>query len=339
MQNDLFAHAPTYACILSDAQIELLRHRLGGRLIQLCFGGGVDSTAMIVALRVAGIRPDVVTFADTGGEKPSTLVHVSRMNDQIQRWGWPAIDTVRKVTKPETPYEDLEGQCHATQTMPSLAYGGHSCSLKYKAAVQDQLLRGVSRGHNQHPAHPVWERSQAEGVRILKLIGYDAGKADLRRSHRAKSSDQHFDYYFPLQDLRWARPQCIAAIAAELGPDFVPIKSACFYCPASKPWEIAWLAANEPDLLERALAIEIQAMTGRHVPPGWRDAVDAGDIAAWRGTSTVGLGRNWSWLDYCRKHRFLDAGDRVLRDEISRARFSAMAAGGMDNALDARRAT
>lgn len=52
---------------LSAAQVMALREELGGRKIVLCFGGGVDSTALIVVLRAAGIRPEAVTFADTGG--------------------------------------------------------------------------------------------------------------------------------------------------------------------------------------------------------------------------------------------------------------------------------
>src|SRR3546814_18075098 len=44
----------------------------------------------------------------------------------------------------------------------------------------------------------------------------------------------------------------------------LPIKSACFFCPASKIWELYWLAAHYPDLLERALVLERNALTGRH---------------------------------------------------------------------------
>jgi hypothetical protein len=56
-----------------------MREALSVRLLAVCFGAGVDSTAMLVALRWAGITPDVITFADTGGEKPETLDHVTRM--------------------------------------------------------------------------------------------------------------------------------------------------------------------------------------------------------------------------------------------------------------------
>ena len=48
--------------------------------IIVCYGAGVDSTAMIVKLHQAGIRPDAITFADTGGEKPETYEMVKVMN-------------------------------------------------------------------------------------------------------------------------------------------------------------------------------------------------------------------------------------------------------------------
>jgi ABC-type nitrate/sulfonate/bicarbonate transport system substrate-binding protein len=48
--------------VLTEAQISALRVELKGRMIALCFGSGVDSTAMLVALHAAGLRPDVITF-------------------------------------------------------------------------------------------------------------------------------------------------------------------------------------------------------------------------------------------------------------------------------------
>jgi hypothetical protein len=53
------------------------RHRLkpafGDRLMAVCYGAGVDSTTMLVALKQAGLRPDIITFADLSTEKPPTL--------------------------------------------------------------------------------------------------------------------------------------------------------------------------------------------------------------------------------------------------------------------------
>jgi hypothetical protein len=241
------------ACVLTDEQIASLRIALEGRLIVGCFGSGVDSTAMLVALHDASIRPDVLTFADTGAEKPETLRHVERMNEVLSQWEWPLIETVRKVPLPSTGYSTLIGECLKNQTLPSVAFGSGSCSQKWKLEPQDQFLKGVKSGPNARAPHPLWLRAKETGQRIVKLIGYDCGRADVRRAGSLAQGGKEFDYVFPLQRIGWARPQCVSAIAKALGANLVPVKSACVCCQASKVWELFWLAAHHPELLEEAL--------------------------------------------------------------------------------------
>ena len=133
---------------LTSAQRAALRAALMNRLIVMCFGAGVDSTAMLVALRLAGLKPDAITFADTGAEKPPTLAHITRIEHVLRTWGWPPIETCRKLTQPGTPYDDLQRNCLANETLPSLAFGIKSCSIKWKQQPQDQHLMGVARGPN-----------------------------------------------------------------------------------------------------------------------------------------------------------------------------------------------
>lgn len=328
--------------VLQDWQRCALVQALAGRLIVLCFGSGVDSTAMIVALRAAGLRPHVITFADTGGEKPETLRHVARMNEVLRTWGWPEVSVCRKVPMASTGYTDLYGNCIKNETLPSLAFGLKSCSIKWKQDPQDQFIKGAKRGPNKRDPHPVWLDAQATGQRIVKLIGYDCGKADLRRSQGLKPSDADFDYLYPLQIIGWTRHDCVGAIATELGAHMVPIKSACFFCPASKPWELFWLAAEHPRLLEKALHLERVALTGRHsrfdeveFGASWEDLVRNADSFPSSNT-TVGLGRSFAWNQWARVNNVVDEQFRVRRGQ--RETFLAMsdALRGADNALDAR---
>lgn len=129
---------------LSEEQIAALRTALAGRLIAVCFGSGVDSTAMLVALHAAGLRADVVTFANTGDEKPETIAHITKINAVLDNWGWPRVDVVRKVPLASTGYDTLEGNCLANETLPSLAFGLKSCSIKWKQIPQDQFLKGCA---------------------------------------------------------------------------------------------------------------------------------------------------------------------------------------------------
>lgn len=330
--------------VLSDEQSSALRSALVNRLVVLCFGAGVDSTAMMVALRAAGLRPDVITFADTGGEKPETLAHIDAMNRVLRSWDWPMIDVCKKVPLASTGYDDLYGNCLKNATLPSLAFGMKSCSIKWKQDPQDQFIKGAKRGPNARPPHQLWVESIRSGRRIVKLIGYDCGRADLRRSKKSKQADADFDYFYPLQTIRWSRRNCVRAITDVLGQHMVPVKSACFFCPASKHWELYWLAANHPELLERALLLERNALTGRH---SRFDADEAG--ATWdeivrtmpsfpNSGSTVGLGRSFAWSQWARVNEVVDGDFRVLRSEADRARFALLSDSlrDADNALDSR---
>ncbi|MGP0171253.1 hypothetical protein ACSVIJ_05145 [Pseudomonas sp. NCHU5208] len=332
------------ANILNADQVADLKAALDGRLLALCFGAGVDSTAMIVALRAAGITPDILTLADTGAEKPETLRHVDAMNRVLATWGWPLIDIVKKVPMESTGYVDLYGNCFKNETLPSLAFGLKSCSIKWKQDPQDQFLKGAKRGPNARDPHPVWLKAQETGQRIVKLIGYDCGKADLRRSKNLKPSDDDFDYVYPLQIIRWARRDCVRAITQMLGEELVPIKSACFFCPASKQWELYWLAANHPELMERALLLERNALTGRHsrfdeVEFGatWEEMVRNADSFPSSNT-TVGLGRSFAWNQWARVNEVVDADFVVKRDPASQERFAILSNSlrDADNALDSR---
>jgi len=330
------------AGLLTEEQIAALRAVLCGRRIVVCFGAGVDSTALLIVLFAAGIAVDLVTFANTGGEKPETLRHVSMMSDTLHVWGYPSVSECRKLTKASTSYSDLEGNCLDNETLPSLAFGMKSCSIKWKQGPQDQFLMGAKSGPNARPPHPLWIETQAAGERILKLIGYDSGKADLRRSKNLATSDEVFDYAYPLQIIGWTRAECVKAIIQVLGPEYVPVKSACFFCPASKQWELFWLAAHHPDLLERALRMEYVALTGRH---SRFDAIEFG--ATWEelvrdadrfpsSNTTVGLGRSFAWNQWARVNGVVDEHFRVRRELSSHFAQMADQLCGDDNALDAR---
>lgn len=305
--------------LLTSTQRQTLVSALSDRLTAVCFGAGVDSTAMLVALHLAGIRPDVITFADTGAEKPETLLHLGRTNIVLGSWGWPSVTVCRKIPLPSTGYSDLYSNCIANETLPSLAFGMKSCSIKWKQGLQDQVLKGSRSGPNAAAPHPVWLKAEQIVQRIVKLIGYDCDRADIRRSRKLTSANADFDYVYPLQLIGWGRGDCIRAITTMLGPDYVPIKSACFFCPASKQWELFWLAAEHPDLFERALFLERKALTGRHsrfdaveFGVSWDDMVRNADRFPSSNT-TVGLGRSFAWNQWARVHGVVDDRFRVRR--------------------------
>jgi len=139
----------------------------------VAYGMGVDSTAMLIGLSVIGMRPDLILFADVGGEKDETYAYQPIMDQFLESVGFPTITVVRYVPqdfKNWPPYHTLEENCLTNGTLPSLAFGFGSCSQKWKAAPQNQFCNAWE------PARNWW----AQGGRVLKAIGFDAGPADMR---------------------------------------------------------------------------------------------------------------------------------------------------------------
>lgn len=231
----------------------------------VCYGAGVDSTAMLVGMAELGYRPDLILFANTGGERPETMAHLNAMSGWLRAQGFPPVTEVRNEA-PRSPYSTLEGALLHTRTLPPPAFGYKTCSQRWKIAPQEKYLE------HWEPARAAWSR----GDRVVTAIGYDADETE--RSYSAKDTD-HYQRWLPLREWRWNRERCQAEIAAAGLP--VPPKSACFFCPYSKEHEIRDLAERHPDLWQRALRIE-------------RAALASGKI---RSESVKGLGRRFAWSD------------------------------------------
>ncbi|MGE3978920.1 MAG: hypothetical protein AB7F94_15240, partial [Nitrospira sp.] len=159
----------------------------------VAYGLGVDSTAMLVEFVRRGIRPDMIVFADTGGEKPETYAYLRVIRPYLAKHRFPEVVIVRYQPKRAT-YRTLEEQCLHTGTLPSLAYGGKSCSLKYKRTPQDKhILRA-------YPPPDVVK----SGKRVVRAIGFEAGEERRTYAHVVKAigldaSEEH--------RLTWARTE------------------------------------------------------------------------------------------------------------------------------------
>lgn len=199
-------------------------------------GVGTNSIAMIIELHNRGESLDVITFSDTGGEKPATYVYLKLFNEWCMQHDVPPVITVKKGGRVET----LEENCLRLKMLPSVAYGYKSCSLKYKAEPQNQFF------NNYAPARSEWKA----GRKIIKCMGIDAGE-----SHRAKPRDDpKYIFRYPLVEWGIDREGCMAIIEAAGLP--LPGKSSCFFCPNSRPAEIL---ALPKDLQDRAIAMERNA--------------------------------------------------------------------------------
>ena len=222
-------------------------------MIVVCFGGGTNSTALLVGMSERGQRPDLILFADTGSEKPHTYQNIEAVSAWCASVGFPEITSVR-VTG-----ELLLENCLRRKALPSVAYGFKTCSQRWKIEPQNKFL------NNWAPAKAIW----AEGKKVTKLVGFDADEP-----HRiANHDDKKYSVDYPLVNWGWGREECVEAITRAGLPQ--PGKSSCYFCPNSKPSEIEQLRAQYPELYIQALELEDNAELTKVAGLGrnwsWRD--------------------------------------------------------------------
>ena len=234
------------------------------------YGGGVNSTAMLIGMIARNERPNAILFADTGGEKPATYDFVATFREWLRNHDL-NLTVIAYSAKMKSPlgvdfacgsaHASLEDECHNNGTLPSKAFGFGGCSQKWKRYPMDKFVQQFQ------PAIDSWER----GEKVQRCIGIHAGE-----TRRGKiPDDAKFTYRFPLKEWGWCQQDCESAIREAGLP--IPPKSACFFCPAMRKPEVLALAKEHPDLFARAVAMEQNA----------REC---------EGLEVVkGLGRHWTW--------------------------------------------
>lgn len=224
---------------------------LGRSPLTVAYGMGDDSTAMLVGLSERGIRPDLILFANTGGEHTRTYRYLPYINRWLKKVGFPEVQVVQYQPvrfKNFPPYHSLAENCLTNGTLPSISFGGPqkgACSQKWKQAPQHKFIQ------QWEPAVRAWGR----GRKILKAIGFDASPRDVRRgNHEGKDDDPFYTYWYPLQEWGWDRERCVLEIKrAGLRP---PGKSSCTFCFAMQPDEVRALS---PEKLREIVVMEARA--------------------------------------------------------------------------------
>ena len=209
-------------------------------------GGGVNTGGMLVGMAERGIRPDLILYGDTDGDMPETYEFIDK---HLRKFTLRHFDLGIVTVTNDGKYGSLEQDCLQNHTLPSLVFGWRSCSDKYKLRPQKKYVKAV---YGDQPVR--W------------AIGIDAAEAHRQGAFK--------DCWHPLVEWGWDRADCVAAIERAGMP--VPIKSACYFCPASTKSDVLRLRRNHPELFDRAVAME-QNATKAH--------------------TVKGLGRHWSWQE------------------------------------------
>jgi hypothetical protein len=191
----------------------------------LSFGGGVNSTALLLLLTDEGAEFETV-FVDHGADYPETYEYVA----MLQAKGYPIT-----VIKPRAygEFEGLYDYCEASKMVPV------------------RMMRWCTDHFKIRPLYAYFERP------CEVLLGIDAGE-----ERRAKDSrDREITNLFPLVERGIDRAGCVAIIEAH--GLTVPMKSGCWFCPFQRRSQ--WIALNRdyPDLWCRALSLEHMSLVSQ----------------------------------------------------------------------------
>ncbi|MEO5361879.1 MAG: phosphoadenosine phosphosulfate reductase family protein [Nitrospirota bacterium] len=204
------------------------------------YGGGVNSTAMVIYLINRGDVPDMIVFVDTGAELPETLDYVDYFSAYLkQKVGIEIVITRRNS-------EGLYNYCLRKRIMPIMKY--RWCTSDWKVIPFDKYI------------------SQYQGKKNV-YVGFDAEEdgrvaGALQKSCNLKNQIK----VFPLHDANITRDDCINIIRVE-GLK-IPPKSGCYICPFTPKREFREMKRNKPELFKKALTLELQHPKGRTIKQG-----------------------------------------------------------------------
>lgn len=230
---------------------------------------GTDSTALLVGLYQHHISLELILFADPGAEQPHTYAFLDTMERWLVKYDMSPITRIWYIDQSGQRLI-LEQECLRSGSLPSIAYGYKKCSQEHKMQPREKFCR------HHELCRTVWVRKE----RVVKFISYDAGEEDRRTKVADRDkADALYQKEYPLMEWGWNRERCICEMQDAGLP--LPGKSSCFFCPSTKRWEIRTLYHQYPDLLERVLKLEENALPNLHIVRGlgrdfaWRDLIRA----------------------------------------------------------------
>ncbi|MGW4802564.1 phosphoadenosine phosphosulfate reductase [Kitasatospora sp. NPDC004272] len=226
----------------------------------ISYGGGVQSTALLVLAAKREIDYTTFLFANVGddSERPATLAYIHEVAAPFAANAGLELHRLRRTRRDgttETLMERLTRPGIRSIPIPvrmaNGAPGRRSCTTDFKIKVIGRWLR-------QHGASADAPATVGIGISI----------DEIHRANRRRS-EPYEQIEYPLLDLRLRRNDCEEIIKDAGLP--VPPKSSCFFCPFRTV--DAWRRQRqaEPELFARAVALE-KTVNGRRADLG-RDPV------------------------------------------------------------------
>lgn len=190
----------------------------------LSFGGGLNSTAMLVYLYENKKQIDEVIFADTLDEFPDTYKAIDYYENYCKERNILFTRIKRGVS--------LYDYCFEKKIIPSRQK--RDCTSKFKISPIRSYIRN----------------KYGKQEKFLMYIGIDYGEL-----HRMKDSNvKYITNEYPLVDSKIDRQGCVSLLTDR--KLMIPRKSGCFYCPFTKKSGWIEIIKTNPELTQRAIALE-----------------------------------------------------------------------------------
>lgn len=212
------------------------------------YGGGVNSTAMLILMLKKDIPIDVILFCDTGGEKPQTYEFLPIFDQWLRRKYGKGITIIRR----DPGLYDL---CLEKGILPSRRL--RWCTFKYKIDTTNEYIRRLGLP---------W---------IDMYIGFDGGEegrvervAGLDQFRSKENYEIFVKMHYPLNLCDISREKCMRIIDKEGLP--VPVKSGCFFCPFRGAEDFISMKRDEPELFQKCVELEKRNRKGQTIVDGMR---------------------------------------------------------------------
>lgn len=221
------------------------------------YGGGVQSTAALVLAAQGKIDFPTFLFANVGddSEHPTTLRYVREIAMPFAEEHSIDLRETRRIFRRghrkdqhETLYQlllrDEKSVSIPARMSSSGAPGRRQCTSDYKVGWIDYVLRQMGATKEQRAVIGL-------GISLDELQRMSSDDPDLVSTKE-----------YPLIDLRLTRSDCINIIQRAGLP--VPPKSSCWFCPFHSIARWREMKEHEPELFERAVALERLKNDHRH---------------------------------------------------------------------------
>lgn len=218
----------------------------------ISYGGGVQSTALLVLAAEGRIDFSTFVFSNVGddSESPMTLQYIRDIASPFAQQHGLTLETLEKIRR-DGRAETLWQRLHRPETrsipipvrMANGAPGRRNCTADFKIKV-------ISK----------WLREQGATAESPATVGIGISVDEIHRANRRRAEPNQ-EVAYPLLDLGLRREDCVHLIKEAGLP--VPPKSSCYFCPFHTVGEWREQRRTEPELFAKSEELEAFINTRR----------------------------------------------------------------------------